>query len=219
MLARFDSQFRQRSKLNHSTARPDILWTLLAIAALLLFLWLLYHYLFQPSWINHLPPVLSELFFLFEVASGLTVGIVATLLWWRQRTLSRPPAVLSIDGMIALSPAAFEQYVAALFRQKGYQVKLRGRSGDKGVDLELSRPGGRNAIVQCKRYRHTIGPDIVRELFGTMIHERVHHAFLVTTADISDAARQWAKHKPMTLIDGATLVDIASTLNSRSKTK
>jgi hypothetical protein len=50
-----------------------------------------------------------------------------------------------------------------------------------------------------------------------MIHERVHHAFLVTTADISDAARQWAKHKPMTLIDGATLVSIASALNSRSK--
>ncbi|UCC50822.1 MAG: restriction endonuclease, partial [Anaerolineaceae bacterium] len=59
-------------------------------------------------------------------------------------------------------------------------------------------------------------PDIVRELFGTMIHERVHHAFLVTTADISDAARQWATHKPMTLIDGPTLVDIASSLNYHS---
>ncbi len=217
MLARFDSQFRQRSKLNHSAAKPDILWTLLAIAALLLFLWLAYHYLIQPTWISHLPSFVTELFFLFEVASGLTVGIVATLLWSRQRRQIRPLAALSIEDMVALSPAAFEQYVAALFRQKGYQVKLRGRSGDKGVDLELARAGGRHAIVQCKRYRHTIGPDIVRELFGTMIHERVHHAFLVTTADISDAARQWAKHKPMTLIDGATLVSIASALNSRSK--
>jgi restriction system protein len=216
MLARFDSQFHQRSKLNRTVTKPDILWTVAAIVALLLFLWLVYHYLLQPNWISRLPSFVTEMFFLFEVASGLTLGIVVTLLWWRQRRQTRPPAVLSVKNMVALSPAAFEQYVATLFRQKGYQVKLRGRSGDKGVDLELTRPGGRHAIVQCKRYRHTIGPDIVRELFGTMIHERVHHAFLVTTADISDAARQWAKHKPMTLIDGATLVDIASTLYSRS---
>jgi restriction system protein len=70
--------------------------------------------------------------------------------------------------------------------------------------------------VQCKRYRNAIGPDIVRELFGTMIHERVHHAFLVTTASISDSAREWAAHKPMTLIDGPTLVQIAAALNKDS---
>ena len=68
--------------------------------------------------------------------------------------------------------------------------------------------------MQCKRYRNAIGPDIVRELFGTMIHEGVHHAFLVTTADISPAARDWASDKPMTLIDGLTLVKIAESLAS-----
>ncbi|NCF66637.1 MAG: hypothetical protein GWP61_11730 [Chloroflexi bacterium] len=189
---------------------------LIAIAAILLLFWLVYHYLVQPNWIARLPSLLDELLFLFEAASALTLGIVVALLWWRQRRPSSSLAALSVEEMVALSPAAFEQYVAALFRRKGYRVKLRGRSGDRGVDLELTRIGGRRAIVQCKRYRHTIGPDIVRELFGTMIHERVHHAFLVTTADISDAARQWATHKPMTLIDGPTLVDIASSLNYRS---
>ena len=63
----------------------------------------------------------------------------------------------------------------AYFRQKGYKVSLRGRSGDLGVDLVLMRPGGKQAIVQCKRYRNTIGPDIVRELYGTLIHEGVSH--------------------------------------------
>ena len=187
-----------------------------AIAAILLLFWLVYHYLVHPNWIARLPSLLGELLFLFEAASALTLGIVVALLWWRQRRPSSSIAALSVEEMVALSPAAFEQYVAALFRRKGYRVKLRGRSGDRGVDLELTRIGGRRAIVQCKRYRHTIGPDIVRELFGTMIHERVHHAFLVTTADISDAARQWATHKPMTLIDGPTLVDIASSLNYHS---
>lgn len=216
MLVRFDSRFHQRSKIKPSAPRPDVLWMLIAIAAILLLFWLVYHYLVQPNWIARLPSLLDELLFLFEAASALTLGIVVALLWWRQRRPSSSLAAHSVEEMVALSPAAFEQYVAALFRRKGYRVKLRGRSGDRGVDLELTRIGGRRAIVQCKRYRHTIGPDIVRELFGTMIHERVHHAFLVTTADISDAARQWATHKPMTLIDGPTLVDIASSLNYRS---
>jgi restriction endonuclease Mrr len=57
----------------------------------------------------------------------------------------------------------------------------------------------------------------VRELLGTMIHEQVHHAFLVTTADISPAAREWAQTKPMTLIDGQTLVALAEALNENGR--
>ena len=87
---------------------------------------------------------------------------------------------------------------------------MRGRSGDLGVDLALTQDNGRRAIVQCKRYRHPIGPDIVRELFGTMLHERALHGFLVTTAEISDAARTWAADKPITLIDGRTLAELSA---------
>ena len=47
-----------------------------------------------------------------------------------------------------------------------------------------------------------------------MIHEGVHHAILVTTADISQAARDWARSKPMTLIDGQALVQIAESLRT-----
>ena len=72
----------------------------------------------------------------------------------------------------------------------------------------LTQANGRRAVVQCKRYRHVIGPEIVRELFGTMIHERAAHGFLVTTAEISDGARSWAADKPITLIDGMSLVSL-----------
>jgi restriction system protein len=84
-----------------------------------------------------------------------------------------------------------------------------------GVDVMLTKENGQRAVVQCKRYRHTVGPDIVRELFGTMVHERVHHAFLVTTADISDGARDWAADKPLTLIDGTLLVQIVAALEEK----
>jgi restriction system protein len=117
-----------------------------------------------------------------------------------------------------MDPDDFEKYVGQLFRQKGYRVRLRGSKGDLGVDLELTQPSGKRAIVQCKRYHNTVGPKVVRELYGTLVHEQVPHAFLVTTADISDAARQWAQFKPITLIDGETLVKIAAALaKARSK--
>jgi hypothetical protein len=107
-------------------------------------------------------------------------------------------------------PVIFEKFVAHLFRQRGYQVKRRGGRGDHGVDLEMRQANGKKAVVQCKRYSSNVGPDVVRELFGVLIHERAAHAFLVTSADISASARQWASDKPMTLIDGEALLKLAN---------
>ena len=59
-----------------------------------------------------------------------------------------------------------------------------------------------------------MGEKIVRDLYGTLMHEGAFHAFLVTTAEISDAAEKWARGKPITLIDGPTLVHIANSLAS-----
>jgi restriction endonuclease Mrr len=47
-----------------------------------------------------------------------------------------------------------------------------------------------------------------------LIHEGAAHAFLVTTAEISEATRQWAQGKSMTLVDGETLLQIAAELDA-----
>lgn len=215
MLARFELRLRHPNQLQPAghvqRTRTIILVTIMG----LLLGWLIYHHVGRPNWIFELSPLLSELLNLLESASILTAILISFIVLWRaQRRKKLAARTVTAEDLYALSPDAFERYVADLFRKKGYQVALRGRSGDRGVDLELERSGNRRAIVQCKRYRNAIGPDIVRELFGTMIHERVHHAFLVTTADISPAARDWARNKPMTLIDGLTLVQIAESLRS-----
>jgi HJR/Mrr/RecB family endonuclease len=216
MLARFEWRTRHPNNLRPSGNSYQTAKILLVIIVGLFLGWLIYHYVGRPAWISGLPPFLVEVLTLLESASSLTIALVFALLFWRiywHKKLATQ--VVTTEDLYALSPAAFERYVANLFRKKGYQVTVRGRSGDHGVDLELERPGDRRAIVQCKRYRNAIGPDIVRELFGTMIHEGVNHAFLVTTADISPAARDWARNKPMTLIDGQMLVKIADSLLSR----
>jgi len=227
MIARFDWQLRRNGLLSR-TPSPSLRrnpsrraylqgWLLIAGLTAPFVLWLGYRWLVQPAWLALLPPVLNELLTLVEAASAFTVAFLWFALAWQQYRRSRIETIatdtLDVGDLYALSPAEFERYVAWLFRQKGYSVKVRGRSGDHGVDLELIRPGRPKAIVQCKRYQNTVGPDVVRELYGTLVHERAVHAFLVTTADISDAARQWARYKPITLIDGRTLVQVAAALS------
>jgi hypothetical protein len=179
--------------------------------------WMFFHYAVVPVWFANWPPLLADTLRLLEAAGIVTVVLLWVVWGWQYVQEERPflppaPGPLPISALYALSPGEFEQYVASLFSQKGYKVRLRGRSGDHGVDLELMQANGKRAIVQCKRYQRAIGPDVVRELYGTLIHERVAHAFLVTTADISDAARQWAQGKPITLIDGALLVQVAAAI-------
>lgn len=216
MLARYEFPFRSPSfkpeATPHGRSLRHGLVVLGGFTAVYLG-WLFLHLVSRPLWLAALPDPLAELLQLAEWAGFLTLALVWGVVWWQGRA-EPATAVVPIDRetLFSLSPAEFERYVALLFRRKGYRVKLRGRSGDRGVDLMVSQTGGKKAIVQCKRYRKPVGPDVVRELYGTLMHERVAHAFLVTTADISDSARQWARGKPMTLIDGATLAQIAAAL-------
>jgi restriction system protein len=189
------------------------LLTLSALTAVFV-IWVSYRWLVQPSWLLILPLLVHEAIALGQLASFITLVVLWATLIWRQksRTSTVKFQILNVTELYSLSPKAFERYVASLFRQKGHRVHLRGRTGDHGVDLELFGPNGRRAIVQCKRYQNTVGEETVRDLYGTLIHEQVSRAFLVTTAEISDAARTWAKGKPITLIDGETLVQISTSI-------
>lgn len=187
-----------------------ITWALTVLSGMF-FLWLLWRYGMAADALSRAPDWVVDMLGLTTGAGSLTLLMLWVIVVWQRTTLGReirPPA-MTVEQLYALSPRAFEHYVAELFERRGYGVEVRGRAGDLGVDLALTRADGRRAIVQCKRYRHTIGPEIVRELFGTMVHERAAHGFLVTTADISDGARAWAVDKPITLIDGQTLAELS----------
>jgi restriction system protein len=214
MLARLEWRFRRPNTPRLSRQEPRVSTIVPAVLGGILAFWLVYRHLLRPDWLVSASPLLLELIGLLQSAAVLTVAFLLAMVMWRAwRHSNTAGHSMTIADLYALSPGAFERFVADLFRKKGYKVAVRGRSGDHGVDLEITRDEMRWAIVQCKRYRNPIGPDIVRELFGTMIHEHAQHAFLVTTAEITPAARGWASNKPMTLIDGRTLLQIADSLN------
>jgi len=91
----------------------------------------------------------------------------------------------------------------------GLDAKLTRSSRDGGVDCVAfdQRPilGGK-VVVQAKRYKHTVGVSAVRDLFGTMMNEGANKGILVTTAGFGPDAYEFAKDKPIELIDGGGLL-------------
>ena len=53
---------------------------------------------------------------------------------------------------------------------------------------------------------HTVGVDAVRDLYGTIINEGANRGILITTSSYGPDAYEFAKDKPISLIDGPHLL-------------
>jgi restriction system protein len=127
--------------------------------------------------------------------------------------VSEPPdEVNAIQlNLMDLDPIDFEDLVAALFKAMGMEVMTTQQSGDGGVDVRAMDPDpirGGKLVIQVKRYRSTIPPAPVRDLYGTMLHEGATKGILVTTAEFGPSAQEFATGKPLTLIGGKLLIDL-----------
>lgn len=160
----------------------------------------------------HLSQPLDLTLLIASIVLGVLVisGWVATWRAWRRDLLPGRWPALSLPQIGALTPSQFEAYVAyRLFDRHGYYVNNVRDTKDGGVDIIVTDRSGQSAIVQCKRYRGTVGAPIVRDLYGTMIHSGVPYAYLVTNSTFSEDARTWAAGKPIELIDGRRLVELS----------
>ncbi|UGQ10424.1 restriction endonuclease [Yinghuangia sp. ASG 101] len=116
-----------------------------------------------------------------------------------------------VPDLLEMDPIAFEGLVAELFRARGLQAVTTQRSGDGGVDVEAIDPdplSGGKIIVQVKRYRHTVPPTAVRDLYGTVHDVGANKGVLVTTSRFGPSSYTFARGKPLTLITGDELVDL-----------
>ncbi|GGT55028.1 hypothetical protein GCM10014713_55890 [Streptomyces purpureus] len=110
-----------------------------------------------------------------------------------------------------MDPVEFEGLVAELFRARGLQAVTTRRSGDGGVDVDAVDPdpiSGGSILVQVKRYRNTVPPSAVRDLYGTVQAAGANKGVLVTTSGFGPGSYTFANGKPLTLISGTELVDL-----------
>jgi restriction system protein len=110
-----------------------------------------------------------------------------------------------------MDPIAFEGLVAKLFEAMGMQAVTTRRSNDGGVDVKALDPTpirGGEIVVQVKRYRRTVPPTAVRDLYGTVQDAGANKGVLVTTSGFGPGSHTFANGKPLELISGAELVDL-----------
>jgi restriction system protein len=138
----------------------------------------------------------------YEVADSLDESInIAAMDWWDFENLVRE---------------IFEKE----FAQGGGEVKITQASRDGGVDAIAFDPdpirGGKIAI-QAKRYTNTVGVAAVRDLYGTVINEGATKGILITTADYGPDAYEFAKGKPLTLLNGSNLLHLLEKHGHKAK--
>lgn len=108
----------------------------------------------------------------------------------------------------------FEHLVRQLFEKEfaasaGAEVKVTRASRDYGVDAIVFDPDpirGGKYVIQAKRYTILVDVAAVRDLYGTVVNEGAVKGLLVTTSHFGPDAYEFAKDKPITLIDGNNLL-------------
>ncbi|MEU5365083.1 restriction endonuclease [Streptomyces sp. NPDC005925] len=114
-------------------------------------------------------------------------------------------------NLYEMDPLAFEELVAELFEAMGMQAVTTQRSNDGGVDVRALDPApirGGQIIVQVKRYRGTVPPTAVRDLYGTVQDAGANKGVLVTTSGFGPGSHTFANGKPLELVSGTELVDL-----------
>lgn len=95
------------------------------------------------------------------------------------------------------------------FSQNGGEVKITQASRDNGVDAIAFDPDpirGGKIVIQAKRYTNIVGVAHVRDLYGTVMNEGATKGILVTTSDYGAESYEFAKDKPLTLLNGMELL-------------
>jgi restriction system protein len=119
-----------------------------------------------------------------------------------------------LEALLAMSPAGFERLAQRLLREAGFiSATVMGRSGDGGIDgLGVYRLSLVSFPVyfQCKRYRGSVGPGVVRDFRGAMAG-RGDKGLVITTGSFTGEAKREATRDgapPIDLIDGDGLCEL-----------
>jgi restriction system protein len=135
-----------------------------------------------------------------------------------KRFISGRNVVGNLDESINLAAMHwddFEHLIRELFEKEfasnGGEVKITQASSDGGVDAIAFDPDpirGGKIVIQAKRYTNVVGVAAVRDLYGTVMNEGATKGILVTTSDYGRDSYEFAKDKPLTLLNGSNLLSL-----------
>jgi restriction system protein len=107
--------------------------------------------------------------------------------------ISRTPTLL-----YQIHPRQFEELIAHIFSQRGFNVELTKRTRDGGKDIIAIRSdlGIRSRyLIECKRYARNkpVGVGLVRALYGTHMQMGANKSILATTSRFTIDAHRFSE--------------------------
>ena len=143
-------------------------------------------------------------------------GAIAEMVWQAEL----------LETIKAMDPSAFERLAKRLLLELGFsKVTVTGRSGDGGIDavgtVTVNSVLTFKVVVQCKRYRDTVGANDLRNFRGAM-QGRTDKALFITTGTFTRGALEEATRDgvpEIDLINGEDLTAILKELKLGIKTE
>lgn len=102
------------------------------------------------------------------------------------------------EMLFSIPPRKFEELVASIFKNNGFQVELTPETRDGGIDIIAIRhdiiTGNTLHLIECKRHlpENKVGIGVVQRMMGVVEVHRATQGLIVTTSDFSREARECA---------------------------
>ena len=103
------------------------------------------------------------------------------------------------EMLYELSPRKFEEVIASIFQNNGFEVELTPKTHDGGIDIlaiEKKPITGKSLyIVECKRYKpsNKVGIGIVQRMYGLVESYQANKGIIATTSSFSKDAKIFAE--------------------------
>jgi len=117
----------------------------------------------------------------------------------------------------AMHPDAFERLCQRLLRESDFtEVTVTGKSGDGGIDgtgvLRLNGLLSFQVLFQSKRYKGSIGPNLIRDFRGAMVGRADKGLFITSGTFTKEALKEATR-------DGAPVIDLVDGVQLAEKLK
>lgn len=109
------------------------------------------------------------------------------------------------DQMRLIPPRRFEELVAAIFKNNGFDVTLTPETRDGGIDIFAVQKnvlgGNLLHLIECKRYaaNNKVGIGVVQRLAGIVDQHRANRGVIVTTSTFTEDADEVRRMMPYKL--------------------
>jgi len=117
----------------------------------------------------------------------------------------------TVEHLLALSPDQFEELLARIYRQTGYEVRVTPATRDQGIDVIAYKQDALNPeciAIQCKNHKAPVGRPDAQKLLGAATDPKYSQAILVATAGFTHDCEEFArKQGRLKLVGGQHLCE------------